>query len=105
VANAGSCAGRDRQLSKGAATVDHVAACPDCHREMRLAPSCVTTFVVTVGDKRFDRVRYSADAVERCEDCGVKPGGVHHFGCDTEPCPSCGGQLIMCAGWPRSTGR
>ena len=29
---------------------------------------------------------------------GVKPGGVHHFGCDMERCPSCDGQLIMCAG-------
>lgn len=75
-----------------------MAACPDCQREMRLAPSCVTTLVVTVGDQRFDRVRHSGDTMERCEDCGVKPGGVHHFGCDMEPCPSCGGQLIMCAG-------
>src|ERR1700693_3524229 len=89
---------RDGQLSKSAATVDHMAACPDCHREMRLASSCVTTLVVTVGDKRFDRVRHSADALEPCEDCGVKQGGVHHFGCDMELCPSCGGQLIMCAG-------
>jgi len=94
-------AARDRQLSKGAATVDHMATCPDCHREMRLAPSCVASFAVRVGDKTFDRVRHSADALERCEDCGVKPGGVHHFGCDTEPCPSCGGQLITCAGWSR----
>ena len=81
-----------------AATVDHMAACPDCHREMELAPSCVPVFAVTVGNKTFDRVRHPVSATDRCDSCNVLPGGVHHFGCDMEPCPSCGGQLITCAG-------
>lgn len=89
---------RDRQLSMLAASVDDMATCPDCHRETRLAPSCVTTIKLVAGGKKFERLRYSARAVERCDDCGVKPGGVHHFGCDMERCPSCGGQLIMCTG-------
>lgn len=88
----------DRQLSKWAATVDRMAVCPDCRREMRLAPSCVTTVVLALGDKTFDRVPHPASAAEGCDSCGVKPGGVHHFGCDMERCPSCGGQLLMCAG-------
>jgi len=75
-----------------------MATCPDCHREMRLASSCVTTVVLALGDERFDRVRYPETAADRCDACGVKPGGVHHFGCDMERCPGCGGQLIMCAG-------
>jgi hypothetical protein len=89
---------RDTQLSISTATVDHMATCPDCKREKRLAPSCVTDFAVVVGEKTFERIRHPASAADRCDDCGVKPGGVHHFGCDMERCPSCGGQLIMCAG-------
>lgn len=32
----------------------------------------------------------------RCSDCNVAPGGKHHFNCDQEYCPKCGGQLISC---------
>ena len=38
----------------------------------------------------------SVTAAVRCHDCNVKPGGVHHGGCDEEVCARCGGQLIMC---------
>lgn len=31
-----------------------------------------------------------------CHDCGIKEGNIHHFGCDMEGCPFCGGQLISC---------
>jgi len=86
------------QLSKWAASVEHMATCPDCKREMRLAPSCVTTLAIVVEGKTFDRVRHPGSATERCDSCGVKPGGVHHFGCDMERCPSCDSQLIMCVG-------
>jgi len=60
---------------------------------MLLAPSCVPTLAVVVGDRTFDRVRHPATATDRCGSCMVMPGGVHHFGY-MEPCPSCGGQLI-----------
>jgi hypothetical protein len=88
----------DTQLSNRTAIVDLVATCPDCKRETRLAPSCVTDFAVVVGNKTFERIRHPTDAADRCGDCGVMPGGVHHFGCDMERCPSCDGQLISCAG-------
>lgn len=31
-----------------------------------------------------------------CPDCGVPEGEYHLFGCDREPCPFCGMQLIGC---------
>lgn len=33
---------------------------------------------------------------DKCRDCGIRPGGFHHPGCDSERCPRCGGQLISC---------
>lgn len=31
-----------------------------------------------------------------CPDCGVRPGELHVPGCDCEPCPRCGHQMIGC---------
>ena len=72
--------------------------CSDCQREMWLAPSCLETTVIVARGQTFQRIRHPDDAVERCEDCGVQPGGIHHYGCDMERCPACEGQLIMCGG-------
>jgi len=36
---------------------------------------------------------------ERCGDCGVPKGAVHHHGCDLEQCPCCRGQLLLCGCW------
>jgi len=33
---------------------------------------------------------------ERCHDCHVTVGGLHHPGCDVERCPQCRGQAIGC---------
>ena len=74
-----------------------MATCPDCQREMRLAPTCSSTFVA-VGKSTLDRVRYPVSEITRCDSCNVMPGGLHHFGCDMERCPNCGGQLIACTG-------
>ena len=32
----------------------------------------------------------------KCHDCGVKEGEIHHYGCDMERCPFCGCQLLSC---------
>lgn len=41
----------------------------------------------------------NAEAVkdgERCHDCGIVAGTIHHVECDAEECPRCGGQFISC---------
>lgn len=75
-----------------------MAVCQDCDREMTEAASC-TVDALIIRDERFPREM----AVEplgpngRCGDCGVQRDGYHHLGCDLEPCPRCGWQLISCA--------
>jgi hypothetical protein len=33
---------------------------------------------------------------ERCHDCGVTVGEVHHWGCDMAQCPNCAQQFLGC---------
>jgi hypothetical protein len=54
--------------------------------------------------KQYERVKVGdagdfyeqGNAEMRCSDCGAKFGYFHHFGCDCEMCPVCGGQVISC---------
>jgi hypothetical protein len=41
-------------------------------------------------------VPYQPNGNHRCHDCGARPGGFHHPGCDMERCPRCHGQLLSC---------
>ena len=77
-----------------------MATCDDCNREMTLAASCVVNAITLRGELyRLDVYRVSPRSnhpTARCHDCGARPGGYHHPGCDMTECPRCGGQLLSC---------
>lgn len=74
-----------------------MAICIDCGLEMSKPPADACTIDGhTVGGKLLARIPYGADQDMRCHDCGVLPGGLHHYGCDAEECPRCHGQMITC---------
>ena len=72
-----------------------MAKCKDCEQEMQTADSCTWPVVVIEG-KEYQRNTEYHDINDRCHDCGIVNGKIHHLGCDMERCPVCGGQLISC---------
>lgn len=75
-----------------------MAVCEFCDQEMLTAASC-NVLRLRINGEWYDRLRETETSpVERCHDCGIlrQPGNVHHFGCDWERCPCCGGQLLSC---------
>lgn len=78
--------------------------CEDCGKEMFASDTCTEPLLITVDVGKavvYDRVTAESDEDEddsRCHDCGIlkKTGNIHHYGCDMERCPKCGGQLISC---------
>jgi hypothetical protein len=75
-----------------------MAICIDCEQEMTTATSC--TVEVLHLDGHAYRLRPHRNGRgrrgERCGDCGVTAGGLHHIGCDLQRCPACSGQLCSC---------
>ena len=84
-----------------------MVTCEDCRREMKLAASCDIRLIKLRGEwYRLDPYLPPPDTPDptaRCGDCGVRPGGNHHLGCDMVECPRCGGQLIGCGCWDEDT--
>lgn len=78
---------------------------------MKTAKSCRKNLTVDIGNEVFKPIRFGyaerdipfpkrpkdlPPYEERCHDCGVIAGGIHHPGCDWEECPKCRRQLISC---------
>lgn len=84
--------------------------CNWCGKDMSLNDtlSCSENVMVDFGNMVADPIRYGSEdrlkynkffdplVHERCHDCNVKIGGIHHPGCDMEECPKCHKQLISC---------
>ncbi len=82
-----------------------MAICRSCGQEMLVAETCTHLWAVTAEGVSFRRIPYRTSAgwddgdevAERCHDCGVAKGGIHHPSCDMERCPSCSQQMLQCA--------
>lgn len=82
--------------------------CEYCRQEMNDHFSCLWNTAV-IKRQPYPRLRYGQETRygsglpdywhaygDACPDCAVSVGGLHHFGCDWEQCPRCGGQQIGC---------
>jgi hypothetical protein len=77
--------------------------CPLCKSDMTKVAGCTLSVFMYKG-REYERFKVGgagdffegADAEAMCGDCGSKYGHYHHYGCDCEYCPVCGGQLITC---------
>lgn len=82
-----------------------MAKCRWCMKDMTddSVVTCIGNGVmageIQVKGVRYDPVPYDGPG-ERCHDCNIARGGLHHPGCDMERCPACGGQLISCGCLP-----
>ena len=76
------------------------ARCSACHRAKLEARGCTVAKVILANGRVLPRVRFypldGASLDDRCSDCKVSRGGLHHLGCGLERCPSCGQRASIC---------
>lgn len=79
------------------------AVCKICGKDMMKATGCTIPKLHANG-RVFERIKVAAPGnfdegqpeTIRCHDCNALFGHLHHWGCDAERCPACGGRLIIC---------
>lgn len=69
--------------------------CIVCGKNMLESDSCGVAVMYYSGEQ-YMRIPVRGFRNERCGDCNALVGKYHHWGCDLEICPVCGGQLISC---------
>jgi ribosomal protein L32 len=85
-----------------------IATCPDCGQIMTPDNSCLPLLRDEAGNLH-ERIPFGAEPdfgeVQRefglevpatCYDCDCAIGKFHHYHCNHEVCPKCGGQLLSC---------
>ena len=75
-----------------------MAVCRYCFEEMTSAVGCAGDLLHHEG-ARVERIPFGSEwrgIGDRCGDCGVLRGHLHHLGCGVERCPLCFRQMIMC---------
>ena len=71
--------------------------CKVCKKTMDDGKGCKG--FLRIDGKKYSRVRYGDKGEPTdtpCHDCNVTEGQMHHWGCDNESCPKCGGQALGC---------
>jgi len=71
-----------------------MAQCDYCNGEMLTVTGC-TAREYTIDGNTYPSIVAHPHG-DTCHDCGARENEPHHFGCDMETCPHCGGQLLSC---------
>ncbi len=74
-----------------------MAKCNFCTLDMSddNVKSCVGNQTIINGKEYMRNTQYH-DVNDRCHDCNIVNGNIHHYGCDMERCPSCDDQFMCC---------
>ncbi len=79
-----------------------MAICTFCGSEMLHGTTC-SEEPIRIGDVDYEPIRWGDErgyrfqhVTDRCGDCSVPKGAVHHHGCDLEQCPACLSQALSC---------
>jgi hypothetical protein len=68
--------------------------CNRCHHEIAGSTRCLAAFAIRFPDGLTLPAIPHTNTTDRCGDCGVGAGSVHHNDCDMEECPRCHEQMV-----------